>query len=98
MMPRPAGSHSSSSRRSAYASSPPARSCQVWQVIVSVKERKQNMDTTGDPWDGRTLEWATPSPVPFYNFAETPEADTPRCVLGNEERGEVAGGREAGGI
>jgi cytochrome o ubiquinol oxidase subunit 1 len=48
---------------------------QVWQIIVSVRERKQNMDTTGDPWDGRTLEWATRSPVPFYNFATTPVAD-----------------------
>jgi heme/copper-type cytochrome/quinol oxidase subunit 1 len=31
------------------------------------------MDTTGDPWNGRTLEWSTPSPVPFYNFAVIPE-------------------------
>jgi cytochrome o ubiquinol oxidase subunit 1 len=45
---------------------------QVWQIIVSVKERKQNLDTTGDPWDGRTLEWATTSPPPFYNFAVIP--------------------------
>ena len=48
---------------------------QVWQVIVSVKERKQNLDTTGDPWNGRTLEWSTPSPVPFYSFAVTPEVN-----------------------
>jgi cytochrome o ubiquinol oxidase subunit 1 len=26
-------------------------------------------DTTGDPWDGRTLEWSTVSPAPHYNFA-----------------------------
>ena len=25
-----------------------------------------------DPWDGRTLEWATSSPPPEYNFAEIP--------------------------
>ena len=26
-----------------------------------------------DPWgDGRTLEWAIPQPVPFYNFKQTP--------------------------
>jgi cytochrome c oxidase subunit 1 len=25
-----------------------------------------------DPWDGRTLEWSLPSPVPAYNFAQTP--------------------------
>ncbi|VFS45345.1 Ubiquinol oxidase subunit 1 [Budvicia aquatica] len=30
------------------------------------------MDVTGDPWGGRTLEWATSSPAPFYNFAITP--------------------------
>ena len=26
-----------------------------------------------DPWDGRTLEWATKTPVPEYNFAQTPK-------------------------
>ena len=31
-------------------------------------------DATGDPWDGRTLEWATSSPPPAYNFAFTPVA------------------------
>jgi cytochrome o ubiquinol oxidase subunit 1 len=46
---------------------------QVIQILVSIKQRKQNMDTTGDPWNGRTLEWATSSPPPFYNFAVIPE-------------------------
>ena len=46
---------------------------QILQIIVSIKQRHQNRDTTGDPWDGRTLEWATHSPVPFYNFAVIPE-------------------------
>ncbi|NNM44054.1 MAG: cytochrome o ubiquinol oxidase subunit I [Chlamydiae bacterium] len=46
---------------------------QVLQLIVSIKDRKKNMDTTGDPWHGRTLEWATSSPPPFYNFAIIPE-------------------------
>ena len=46
---------------------------QVIQIIVSIKERKQNLDTTGDPWNGRTLEWATTSPPPFYNFAVIPD-------------------------
>lgn len=45
---------------------------QVWQVIVSFKEKDNNLDTTGDPWDGRTLEWATKSPPPVYNFAIIP--------------------------
>lgn len=33
-------------------------------------------DVTGDPWDGRTLEWATQSPVQHYNFAALPEIKT----------------------
>jgi len=46
---------------------------QLLQFVVSFLQRQQNMDTTGDPWNGRTLEWSTASPVPFYNFAITPE-------------------------
>lgn len=45
---------------------------QLLQLIVSFKNRKKNLDTTGDPWDGRTLEWSTTSPPPFYNFAIIP--------------------------
>lgn len=46
---------------------------QILQIIISIKDRKKNMDVTGDPWDARTLEWATSSPAPFYNFAITPQ-------------------------
>lgn len=46
------------------------------QLYVSIKERKKNADTTGDPWDGRTLEWMTASPPPFYNFAIDPVVTT----------------------
>ncbi len=45
---------------------------QITQLIVSIKNRKKNLDTTGDPWNGRTLEWATSSPPPVYNFAKHP--------------------------
>lgn len=45
---------------------------QVVQVLVSIRQRKRHRDTTGDPWDGRTLEWTTTSPPPFYNFAVIP--------------------------
>ncbi|KQP91766.1 cytochrome o ubiquinol oxidase subunit I [Methylobacterium sp. Leaf117] len=41
-------------------------------LVVSVIRRDQLRDTTGDPWGGRTLEWATSSPPPDYNFAFTP--------------------------
>ena len=45
---------------------------QILQLIVSVWQRKDNLDTTGDPWNGRTLEWSTHSPAPTYNFAVLP--------------------------
>jgi cytochrome o ubiquinol oxidase subunit I len=47
---------------------------QILQVIVSIKEREANRDLTGDPWGGRTLEWSTTSPPPFYNYAVIPAA------------------------
>jgi cytochrome o ubiquinol oxidase subunit 1 len=45
---------------------------QILQFIVSIKDRNKNRDTTGDPWNGRTLEWSTSSPAPVYNFAHLP--------------------------
>ena len=42
------------------------------QFAVSILRREQLRDVTGDPWGGRTLEWATSSPPPAYNFAFTP--------------------------
>ena len=42
------------------------------QFYVSCRDRERLRDTTGDPWDGRTLEWSTSSPPPAYNFAFTP--------------------------
>jgi cytochrome o ubiquinol oxidase subunit 1 len=42
------------------------------QLYVSFRNRHALRDVTGDPWDGRTLEWATSSPPPDYNFAFTP--------------------------
>jgi cytochrome o ubiquinol oxidase subunit I len=44
----------------------------VIQLVVSYFKREQLKDVTGDPWNGRTLEWATSSPPPDYNFALTP--------------------------
>ncbi|WP_294280841.1 cytochrome o ubiquinol oxidase subunit I [uncultured Sphingomonas sp.] len=42
------------------------------QIGVSIWKKEELRDVTGDPWDGRTLEWATSSPPPDYNFAFTP--------------------------
>ncbi len=43
------------------------------QLVVSYRKRDSLRDTTGDPWNGRTLEWSTSSPPPSYNFAFTPQ-------------------------
>ena len=45
---------------------------QILQLIISIRQRRQNIDTTGDPWNGRTLEWSSSSPPPAYNFANIP--------------------------
>jgi cytochrome o ubiquinol oxidase subunit 1 len=45
---------------------------QFYQMFASIRDQKNNRDWSGDPWDGRTLEWATSSPPPFYNFALLP--------------------------
>jgi cytochrome o ubiquinol oxidase subunit 1 len=47
--------------------------CQVIQLVVSIRTRARRRDLTGDPWDGRGLEWATPSPPPEFNFAILPD-------------------------
>jgi cytochrome o ubiquinol oxidase subunit 1 len=44
----------------------------IIQLVVSFMRRESLKDETGDPWDGRTLEWSTSSPPPPYNFAFTP--------------------------
>jgi len=42
---------------------------QLLQLGYSIWKRDENRDLSGDPWNGRTLEWATSSPAPVYNFA-----------------------------
>jgi cytochrome o ubiquinol oxidase subunit 1 len=49
---------------------------QIAQLVVSIRTRESRRDLTGDPWNGRTLEWATSSPPPAYNFAVMPEVET----------------------
>lgn len=48
---------------------------QMYGLYKSIKDRKTNRDLTGDPWNGRTLEWSIPSPPPHYNFAVIPTVD-----------------------
>ena len=48
---------------------------QVAQLVVSIRRRESLRDLTGDPWDGRSLEWATASPPPAFNFAVLPNVE-----------------------
>ena len=52
--------------------------CTIVQLVVSIRTRDARRDVTGDPWDGRSLEWATPSPPPPFNYA------TPVTVSGRD--------------
>src|SRR5215468_9812271 len=47
--------------------------CQIMQFVVSIRHRGEFRDVTGDPWNGRTLEWSTASPPPAWNFAFLPQ-------------------------
>jgi cytochrome o ubiquinol oxidase subunit 1 len=46
---------------------------QIVQLFTSIRDRESLRDRTGDPWDGRSLEWATASPPPLFNFAILPD-------------------------
>ena len=48
----------------------------VYNVYYSIRYSPRNI--SADPWDARSLEWATHTPVPEYNFAIIPQVDF-RC-------------------
>ncbi|MDQ2819043.1 MAG: cytochrome o ubiquinol oxidase subunit I [Pseudomonadota bacterium] len=51
--------------------------CTVIQLVVSIRTRAARRDPHGDPWDGRALEWSTPSPPPAWNFATPVQVEAP---------------------
>ena len=55
---------------------------QIAQLVVSIRQREELRDLTGDPWNGRSLEWSTPSPPPAFNFAVLPHVEGDGRVLG----------------
>ena len=64
--------------------------CQIVQLYVSIRTRERRRDLTGDPWNGRTLEWATSSPPPAYNFAVMPKVETIDAFWEMKRRGLTA--------
>lgn len=60
---------------------------QFVQLYVSIRDRDQNRDTTGDPWNGHTLEWSTASPPQFYNFAKLPQVSDIDAFTDAKEKG-----------
>jgi cytochrome o ubiquinol oxidase subunit I len=60
---------------------------QAVQLLVSIKERRALADRTGDPWDGRTLEWMTSSPPAVYNFPIKPVIDDIDAFVEMKEKG-----------
>lgn len=63
--------------------------CLVMQLIATFRDRRSALDVTGDPYDGRTLEWAIASPAPPYNFAVLPVVDDREPLLEMKKRGTV---------
>jgi cytochrome o ubiquinol oxidase subunit I len=59
---------------------------QILQLAVSIRQRAQLRDETGDPWDGRSLEWATASPPPAFNFAFLPDVSGEDAYWGIKQR------------
>jgi cytochrome o ubiquinol oxidase subunit 1 len=60
--------------------------CQVAQLVVSIRNRDSLRDRTGDPWDGRTLEWAMASPPPAFNFAVLPNVTGVEAYWGMKQK------------
>jgi len=64
---------------------------QIAQLVVSIRDREELRDHTGDPWDGRSLEWATSSPPPVFNFAVLPDVRGEDAYWAQKVRARQAG-------
>ncbi|MBV8890263.1 MAG: cytochrome o ubiquinol oxidase subunit I [Alphaproteobacteria bacterium] len=66
--------------------------CQAAQLVVSIRRRDQLRDVTGDPWDGRSLEWSTPSPPPAFNYPVLPHVEDGEAYWTVKQRAREQGG------
>ena len=66
---------------------------QVLQIVHGIWNRKKNI-AGSDPWNGRTLEWATSSPPPEYNFATIPAVEGRDAWWLMKRQGKKLEGRE----
>jgi cytochrome o ubiquinol oxidase subunit I len=64
---------------------------QIAQLAVSIRQREALRDVSGDPWDGRSLEWATASPPPSFNFAVLPRVEGEDAYWTMKQRARRAG-------
>jgi cytochrome o ubiquinol oxidase subunit 1 len=62
---------------------------QLAQILASVLQKHRLRDETGDPWDGRTLEWAVASRPPYYNFTVIPQVATRDAFLDMKSHGTI---------
>ena len=59
---------------------------QITQLVVSIRHREELRDLTGDPWNGRSLEWSMASPPPGFNFAVLPNVEGEEAYWGVKQR------------
>ncbi|MCP1357676.1 cytochrome aa3 quinol oxidase subunit I [Aneurinibacillus migulanus] len=59
----------------------------VYNIYYSA--RYASRDIGSDPWDARSLEWATHNPVPAYNFAIVPQVDSIEAFWDSKKKGHV---------
>ncbi|WHY57225.1 cytochrome aa3 quinol oxidase subunit I [Peribacillus simplex] len=57
----------------------------VYNIYWSTRYASRNI--SNDPWDARSLEWATHTPIPEYNFAVVPTVDSTEAFWDSKKKG-----------